>query len=283
MAEIESDLACFSMPYLDATELLSTTYPHGVIYVLSSQGCYSSLGVWEGFVGNTGASSVTDFGVPETWQIIALEPSCNGHATVQHELMHALGVNHEHNRPDRDEYLLYNPAATFMPQSYDVIPIDDWFDLDSPLEVESVMTYCSFCSAIGSDPVMTIKSSGATFSDGYRVTTTDAKQLQWMYCESDTTNFPNFQYKETATCTSGDLLGFTREIFTDRICDGLVDCGAGEDEDGSLAECEPKYSETALVSVNSNKKFLSGFSYRPFQGLLRWFQHGISRKMHLQR
>lgn len=132
-----------------------------------------------------------------------------------------------------------------MPESYDVIPVADWFNMGSPLEVESVMTYCSFCSAISTTtPVMTVKDTGATFSDGYRVTTTDAKQLQWMYCESDTINYPDFEYKETTSCSAGDMLGFTREVFTDRLCDSIVDCASGEDEDGSLAECEPKYEPT---------------------------------------
>jgi len=44
------------------------------------------------------------------------------------------------------------------------------------------MTYCSFCSAISDTPVATLH-DGSTFSDGARVTTTDALQIQNKYCK----------------------------------------------------------------------------------------------------
>ena len=37
-----------------------------------------------------------------------LAHDCNGFDVVVHELMHALGFFHEHNRPDRDEHVYVN-------------------------------------------------------------------------------------------------------------------------------------------------------------------------------
>ena len=93
--------------------------------------------------------------------------------------------------------------------------------------------------------VTLITATGETFNDGYRVTTTDAKQLQHVYCELDTVNFPNFEFKQTVSCTSDDRLGIVRELFADRLCDNVADCGDGEDESGDLANCIPKTAETS--------------------------------------
>ena len=46
-------------------------------------------------------------GLPETWQVISMKANCGGdtEATVHHEMLHAIGVHHEHVRPDRDDIL----------------------------------------------------------------------------------------------------------------------------------------------------------------------------------
>lgn len=44
--------------------------------------------------------------IEERSQIMSLEaPDCVEMDTVAHELLHALGLHHEHNRPDRDEWI----------------------------------------------------------------------------------------------------------------------------------------------------------------------------------
>ena len=95
-----------------------------------------------------------------------------------------------------------------MESQYQVI--NHWIEhKEYPFEVESVLTYCSYCSAKEDKPVATLK-DGTTFSGGDKMTTTDALQTQKRYCQSKQ---DNYTYKEHVQCTSGDLLGFTRPIF----------------------------------------------------------------------
>ena len=82
----------------------------------------------------------------------------------------------------RDEHLIVNTAASSAGDQYYKISTSDWLDTGYPFELASVMTYCSFCSAIGDTPVATLH-DGSTFSDGARVTTTDALQIQNKYCK----------------------------------------------------------------------------------------------------
>jgi hypothetical protein len=245
---LENDLGCFSIPEVSDSDIDSTAFVNGIVFVGHNAGCYSALGLTPGAHFSTlGVTSITQFGVPAGWQVIALAPGCtpDNPSTVQHEFLHALGVKHEHQRPDRDEFIIFDPTATNNPSQFDPIADEDWFDMNSPLEIESVMTYCSYCGSTGSNPVMTLRATGATWSDSYRITTTDSKQIQHWYCELDEENFPNFEFKQTVSCASGDTLGVTREIFVDRLCDGIVDCGGGEDETGELAKCIPAVEDTA--------------------------------------
>lgn len=62
------------------------------IHIFSGPGCFSQLSMKEG----TGS------------QGLSLSPGCYWRGTVEHELGHAIGLVHEHQRPTRDRYLGVN-------------------------------------------------------------------------------------------------------------------------------------------------------------------------------
>ena len=184
-------------------------------------------------------------GGPSNWQFLALDSVCGGssQATVEHEVLHALGIAHEHQRPDRADYIIVDESAAQTPSNF--FTIDNWVDSGNqfPFELESVMTYCSSCgSADSTVPIMTLL-DGTTFGDSLRMTTTDSKQLLWTYCQ---TKQASYQEKETIPCTSEDrvVAGFHRPVYVDRICDGISDCREAEDELGGLGVCIPFQANT---------------------------------------
>ena len=48
-----------------------------------------------------------------------------------HEMLHALGVKHEHSRPDRDQFLNVDLDATEMDSQFTLIDADEWIQVRS--------------------------------------------------------------------------------------------------------------------------------------------------------
>ena len=161
--------------------------------------------------------------------------------------MHALGAHHEHVRSDRDLYINVNMDNTNVAaNNFDKIDAADQEvtnlgDRVNSFEMKSVLMYSSFGGSSNGQPVMSLL-DGGTWGGNVKMTTADAKQLQWKYCRDRVAT--GFQYKSTLNCTSQDRLGFDREVFNDRICDAYGDCPDFEDE-LSLAACQPAATTAA--------------------------------------
>ncbi|PRD34355.1 UNVERIFIED_CONTAM: Astacin-like metalloprotease toxin 1 [Trichonephila clavipes] len=85
-------------------------------------------------------------GVSNCTPRISLGMGCRDFGTVLHELMHAIGFEHEHNRPDRDNYLIIHrenihPDAKnqFRKLSYNRY---QWIEFE--IDYDSVMMYDSY-------------------------------------------------------------------------------------------------------------------------------------------
>ena len=208
---MNSDLGCIKLKYVDKN---LSQYMHGIFIIfedVSGTGCYSALGRSPGFIGSSGVESISELGAPgwpgwPGWQVMAFGTmpvsSCNGldEGTIMHEMLHALGVQHEHSRPDRDNYLNVNLDATTEDSEFTKITNANWLQVfDSknndmyPYEPDSVMHYGSYdTSTDHSIPVMTYK-DGSTFGDKLRMTTTDSLQVIWAYCNADSEGFSTYK------------------------------------------------------------------------------------------
>lgn len=88
-------------------------------------------------------------------QELMLGRDCMDHSMILHELLHTLGFLHEHQRPDRDNYILIN---------LENVPdfVQSQFELDSDQDVtlrdfdfESVLLYGPYDGSANGQPVMT--------------------------------------------------------------------------------------------------------------------------------
>ncbi|XP_061101340.1 high choriolytic enzyme 1-like [Conger conger] len=106
------------------------------LYIQSHNGCYS-------YVGRVGGS-----------QVVSLSrQGCIYYGTVQHELLHALGFNHEQTRSDRDYHvrvLLHN-VISGMEHNFNKI---DTNNLGTPYDYGSVMQYHRFAFSKNNEPTM---------------------------------------------------------------------------------------------------------------------------------
>ena len=93
---------------------------------------------------------------------MSLDSICvNDHATVVHEFLHALGLIHTHQRPDRDDYItvhLDNIEPSWR-QWYKKLPKSETADIRGiPYDVRSFMHYRGYDNAIDKNkPPMTSK------------------------------------------------------------------------------------------------------------------------------
>ena len=97
-----------------------------------------------------------------TGQKVSLSDGCYGRGTTLHEFMHALGIDHEQNRPDRDQFInihWQNIQANKI-HNFDVLDLTEWVETGHHYEYRSVMHYDGYDFSSSDKPVMTIKKSG---------------------------------------------------------------------------------------------------------------------------
>ncbi|MET7257125.1 M12 family metallopeptidase [Dyadobacter fermentans] len=75
-------------------------------------------------------------------QIIELA-SINSVGIIMHEIGHAIGLRHEQTRPDRNQFIVYNPQNVQPGKEHNFKIYDDTFGL-GPFDFNSIMLYSSF-------------------------------------------------------------------------------------------------------------------------------------------
>ncbi|XP_068585104.1 high choriolytic enzyme 1-like [Cebidichthys violaceus] len=132
--------------------------------IQSSNGCYS-------YVGRRGYS-----------QTVSLDrQGCLYHSTVQHELLHALGFNHEQCRSDRDQHIriLWENIESGWAYAFDKI---DTLNLNTPYDYNSVMQYHRYAFSGNNKPTMVpIPNANVEFGTANQMSKNDISRLNKLY------------------------------------------------------------------------------------------------------
>ncbi|XP_077600640.1 high choriolytic enzyme 1-like [Stigmatopora nigra] len=135
------------------------------IYIVSNNGCYS-------YVGRRGSA-----------QTLSLDRNgCLYHGTVQHELLHALGFNHEQCRSDRDQHIriLWQNIQSGLAYAFDKI---NTINFDTPYDYNSVMQYHRYAFSRNNQPTMVpIPNANVNLGNANQMSKNDIVRLNSLYC-----------------------------------------------------------------------------------------------------
>ena len=111
--------------------------------------------------------------------------SCMNQATIAHELVHALGFDHEHNRPDRDDWVEidFNTVIDGVFNSdFRKLNQTQFKDLGTPYDYESIMHYHSFAHTM-KNSTKTIRAIKAPFEIGINenLSEIDVQEIRTLY------------------------------------------------------------------------------------------------------
>ncbi|KAB5526052.1 hypothetical protein PHYPO_G00147260 [Pangasianodon hypophthalmus] len=135
------------------------------IHIISDTGCYS-------FVGRRGGE-----------QVVSLQRNgCVYHHIIQHELLHALGFNHEQTRSDRDKHvrILYQNIIPGEEGNFKKV---DTNNLNTPYDYNSVMHYSRFAFSKNREPtILPIPDNNVPIGRATEMSPNDILRVNRLYC-----------------------------------------------------------------------------------------------------
>lgn len=172
--------------------------------------------------------------------------------TIMHELMHALGFGHEHNRPDRDDYLVVDfdniqeSAQSYFTKYTLNDPVQDEdlaYDYTSLMHATDM--YDSKVNVDITKPVIWRKDGELELGQRTYLTELDNQRLRKIYscdvCKSDGANNQLFRYP-------GDC---SKYISCSNTYTYVMDCPAGLHFSRELLRCEYPYQANCTSLINS--------------------------------
>ncbi|XP_074516042.1 low choriolytic enzyme-like [Sebastes fasciatus] len=137
---------------------------HEWLSIESRNGCYS-------YVGRVGGGQTVSLA----------RQGCLYHSTVQHELLHALGFNHEQTRSDRDNHIRvrWENIIDGMAYNFDKIAT---LNQGTPYDYNSVMQYERYAFSKNNRPTMEpIPNSNVSFGQATQMSQNDIDRLNRLY------------------------------------------------------------------------------------------------------
>ncbi|KAI4815301.1 hypothetical protein KUCAC02_005450 [Chaenocephalus aceratus] len=111
-------------------------------------------------------------------------PSCSV-GNVCHEIIHALGLHHEHNRRDRDQYISVE-WSNIMPGKRNNFEVKQGDTQNLPYDLNSIMHYGEYYFSKDGSPTVLSKSSGVQIGQRSHLSELDVLRLNSLYhCGND--------------------------------------------------------------------------------------------------
>lgn len=117
-------------------------------------------------------------------QIVNLGKLCARLGTVEHEMLHVLGVIHEHSRPDRDQYIKVNYDNIKSTNFHDFVkyPYDLTNNLNEKFNFASIMLYSNYAFSKNDKPTLeAIKDPTMKFGQRVQFSVGDIRQINTLY------------------------------------------------------------------------------------------------------
>jgi len=203
-----------SIDCIEIAEVSQSSNYQNKIRVISGGGCYSYLG---------------RISTRSGYQTLSLGRGCVQNGVIQHEMMHALGFDHEQNRPDRNNFIKID-IGNVQPNSrdqFEQLNSRTFDDLGSRYEIGSVMHYSAYAFAINRNrPVIIDRATNQPVkAQRVRISSLDILEICTAYnCGCKNANGISF-------CESRGTNPMREEFYWNtRKCDGITDCKNGADE-----------------------------------------------------
>jgi len=118
-------------------------------------------------------------------QNVSIGNGCEWSVTIEHELMHALGIYHEQSRPDRDDYIFLDLEQVEAGKEHNFNKYDLEFvsPVDTPYAYDSIMHYGAYSFNVADKPTLVPRIEFFTPILGQRKTFSplDAERINKLY------------------------------------------------------------------------------------------------------
>ncbi|XP_055010260.1 astacin-like metalloendopeptidase [Boleophthalmus pectinirostris] len=143
---------------------IARTNESDYLHIQPSSGCRS-------LVGRQGGLQPLDLKYPECFEV----------GTIHHELLHALGFHHEHNRWDRDPYIrvLWD---NIRPRDKGEFKKRPSLNQITPYDYNSIMHYNSLSSSKNGLPTIEALRDGVVFGMASSMSESDIERVNRVYC-----------------------------------------------------------------------------------------------------
>ncbi|KAK5601978.1 hypothetical protein CRENBAI_018165 [Crenichthys baileyi] len=118
-------------------------------------------------------------GVSGGSQPVFLSQACSP-GNLAHELIHALGLYHEHTRNDRDNYITVN-WSNIIPSKKDNFKVKRGNTLNLPYDLESIMHYGESYFSVDGSPTIVTNQNGKAIGQRDHLSQLDIKKLKTLY------------------------------------------------------------------------------------------------------